>query len=263
MNLFISALIKGEDNMEDLAIWVDKQKIPNLGVELIAFTHNEDYWNRLESILNKITCPVSFHGPYIGVEGTSKPGTKEYEWLIESYKKVFILAQKHNVHHVVFHYSQLGFNKDNINEIKEISKENIKTLIQLAEEYNVNMLIENLAYSKKEITLYDNEEYGRIFLNNSKALSIIDVGHAFINNMNIENFLKEHSDRVMAYHFHNNNGVDDQHNSIMDGSIDYKEMLGLFRKYTPNSDIVLEYEPHTNLSNQDLLEEINFIFGNI
>lgn len=263
MNLFVSALIKGEDNMEELAKWIDKQEIPNLGVELIAFTHDKDYWERLKSILNTITCPVSFHGPYIGVEATSKPGTEEYDWLIESYKRVFSLAQKHNVRHIVFHYSQLGFSEEDLNEAQQISKENIRTIMKLAEEYNVNMLIENLAYPKGKLTLYDNKEYSEIFSENKDALSIIDIGHAHINKMDIEAFLKEHSTKVKAYHFHNNNGKDDQHNSLKDGSINYKAILDLFKKYTPESDIVLEYEPHTKLSNQDLLQEINFIFDNV
>ena len=107
--------------------------------------------------------------------------------------------------------------------------------------------------------MYNNEEYDKIFSSNSDAISIIDVGHSHINNMDIEGFLIKHSDRVKAYHFHNNNGIDDQHNSINDGSIDYDKILELFKKYTPNADIVLEYEPHTSLSNDDLLKQFQYI----
>lgn len=263
MTIFISALIKGEENMEELASWIDEQKLPDLGVELIAFTHDQEYWDRLCALLNRLKCPISFHGPYIGVEATVKPGTKEHDWLMESYDRVFSLAKEYNVKHVVFHYTQNGFSKDNLIESQEISKQNIDMLMELAKKYNVNMLIENLAHPEGKLSLYNNEEYNKIFLSNPAAISIIDVGHAHINKMDIEGFLIKHSDRVKAYHFHNNNGIDDQHNSILDGSIDYSKILGLFKKYTPDADIILEYEPHTGLSNEDLLGQYKYILENI
>ena len=54
--------------MEEIARWVDGQGRDWLGVELIAFTHDEDYWERLNRLLPTLTCPLTFHGPYIGVE---------------------------------------------------------------------------------------------------------------------------------------------------------------------------------------------------
>lgn len=263
MNFYISSLIKGMDSMEDLAMWINEQPFPGVGVELIAFTHDKEYWNRLRNILEKIRCPISFHGPYIGVEATSKPGTKEYDWMINSYDKVFSLAKEYGVKHIVFHYTQIGFDKNNINDAQQTSIQNINTLIDLAEKHNVNMLIENIAFPKGKLPLYDNEEYGKIFSSNKRALSIIDIGHAHLNKMNIEEFLSKYAKRVQAYHFHNNNGLLDEHNSIMDGSFDYLNFLSLYKKYTPNADIVLEYEPHTNLTKEELLKDIIYISENI
>lgn len=263
MNFYISSLIKGLDAMEELAMWINDQPLPGLGVELIAFTHDEEYWNRLRNVLEKLKCPISFHGPYIGVEATSKPGTKEFDWLINSYDKVFSLAKEYEVKHVVFHYTQIGFDENSIKDAQQTSKQNIVTLINLAEQHNVNMLIENIAFPKGKLPLYNNEEYGEIFKSNSKALSIIDIGHAHINKMDIEEFLSKYAKRVQAYHFHNNDGVRDQHNSIMDGSFNYLNFLSLYKKYTPNADIVLEYEPHTNLSKEELLREIEYLSSNI
>lgn len=259
MGYFVSALIKGMDNMNELAGWIDSKPFPNLGIELIAFTHDEKYWKNLRNILEKITCPVTFHGPYIKVEATSAKGSAEYDWMLESYNRVFALAREYGVKHVVFHYTQKGFQSDTIEMAQKVSKENIKTLIKLAEEYQVNMLIENIAFPKGKIPLFNNDEYHDIFDENKKALSIIDVGHAHINKMNIGQFLHSHGDRVKAYHFHNNDGIRDQHNSIMNGTYDYNYFFPLFKKYTPNADIVLEYEPHTKLSQMELLCELYYL----
>lgn len=260
MSYFISSLIKGMNQMEELTSWIDTKPFENLGVEMIAFTHDEHYWLRIRKILESITCPVSFHGPYIGVEATSKKGTREYEWLLESYERVFALAKEYCVKHVVFHYTQLGFdNPIELEQARQNSSENIDTLLKLAKQYQVNMLIENIAFPKDKLPLYNNEEYSDIFTTRSEALSIIDIGHGHINKMDMEAFLREHSDRVKAYHFHNNNGILDQHNSIMDGTFDYIKFSSLYKKYTPDADIVLEYEPHTKLSQLQLIMELRFL----
>lgn len=259
MGYYVSALIKGMDSMGELADWINSEPIPNLGIELIAFTHDELYWKKLRNILEKITCPITFHGPYIKVEATSAEGSPEYDWMMESYQRVFALAKEYQVKHVVFHYTQKGFQPDTIKMAQEISKKNITTLIKMAEEYQVNMLIENIAFPKNSLPLYNNEEYFNIFEENPKALSIIDIGHAHINKMNIEQFLRVYGNRVKAYHLHNNNGIQDQHNSILNGSFDYASLFPLIKKYTPDADLVLEYEPHTNMSQKELLDDLYYI----
>jgi len=259
MGYFISSLIKGMDSVEELAEWIDSKPYPDLGIELIAFTHDEKYWNNLRRILEKTTCPVTFHGPYINVEATSAEGSAEYDWLMESYNKVFALAQEYGVKHVVFHYTQKGFQPDTIESAKNISQKNIMTLIELAERYKVDMLIENLAFPKNGLPLYNNDEYSALFDDNPRALSIIDIGHAHINKLDLEQFLKSYGDRVKAYHLHNNDGINDLHNRIMDGTFDYSNFFRLYKKYTPDADIVLEYEPHTNMSYNDIFCELYYL----
>ena len=47
MPIFVSSLIKGFDQMEEIARFIDGKKKDWLGLELIAFTHDERYWERL------------------------------------------------------------------------------------------------------------------------------------------------------------------------------------------------------------------------
>lgn len=259
MKIFISSLVNDFDNMEAVALWVDSLKDPNIGVELIAFTHDEQYSKRLIKILDTITCPISFHGPYINVEATSEIGSSEYDFYKESYLKVAQLANKYNVHHIVYHYSQLGFNNDTIKQAKANSKLSIEYIQQLQAEYNVPIVIENLAFVKDTIPLYSNSEYKNVFNDYSSARSIIDVGHANINKLDIEDFLQQHGDKVMAYHFHNNDGTKDNHLRIRDGSVDYTKIMSAFNKYSPNANIVIEYEPHINCTKGQLLDDIDYI----
>lgn len=109
MKYFISDLIVGMKHFAEFADWIESSKDPDFGIEFTAFTHDEAYWQALESKVPQMTCPLTFHGPYVNIEATSDIGSEENVWLMESYKKVFALAMQNQVRHVVFHYSQLQF----------------------------------------------------------------------------------------------------------------------------------------------------------
>ena len=55
MSIFVSSLIKGFPQMEEIAEWVNRKEEKELGVELIAFTHDEDYWKRLTRLIPALT----------------------------------------------------------------------------------------------------------------------------------------------------------------------------------------------------------------
>lgn len=259
MAYFISSLIEGIDRMEEMADWVNDLKDPALGVELIAFTHDENYWRRLEIILDRLICPVSFHGPYIGTEGTASEESQQQAFLLESYEKVLRLAAVHQVCHVVYHYTQKGFTAKDREAAQTAEQQNRKRILRMASHYKVNLLIENLAEPKKMLPLYTLEEYAKMFADNPGLLSIIDIGHAHMNGMNLENFLKNYGKNIKSYHFHNNDGNTDGHRNIFDGTFDFAGFSSLYQVYTAGADIVLEYEPHVNLSHQELLSQINWL----
>lgn len=109
MKYFISDLIVGMKHFAEFADWIESSKDPDFGIEFTAFTHDEAYWQALAAKVPQMTCPLTFHGPYVNIEATSDIGSEENVWLMESYKKVFALAMQNQVRHVVFHYSQLQF----------------------------------------------------------------------------------------------------------------------------------------------------------
>ena len=86
MKYFISDLIVGMKHFAELADWIESNEDPDLGIEFTAFTHDEAYWQALESKVPQMTCPLTFHGPYVNIEATSDIGSEENVWLMESYK---------------------------------------------------------------------------------------------------------------------------------------------------------------------------------
>lgn len=256
MAVFISSLLKGMDQMEEIAVWIDGLNDPALGVELIAFTHDDDYWRRLENLLDRLTCPVTFHGPYIGTEATAPEPSPQQTFLLESYAKVFRLAAAHRIRHVVYHYTQKGFLAKERAAVQAAEQHNRGLILQMAARYQVKLLIENLPEPKTLLPLYSLEEYAGLFKAEPGLLSIIDIGHAHLNGMDLDEFLKSYGTNVKAYHFHNNDGRSDGHQSIFDGTFDFNGFSRLYQSYTADADIVLEYEPHVNLSCQELLNQV-------
>lgn len=86
MKYFISDLIVGMKHFAEFADWIESNEDPDLGIEFTAFTHDEAYWQALESKVPQMTCPLTFHGPYVNIKATSDIGSEGNVWLMESYK---------------------------------------------------------------------------------------------------------------------------------------------------------------------------------
>lgn len=256
MKYFISDLIKGTQHFEEFANWMNGLNRSDLGIEFTAFTHDDAYWQKLSDKVSQMKCPMTFHGPYVKIEATSDIGSPENQWVMESYQKVFALAAKHQIRHIVFHYSQLQFDKEEVEHKQKNAYWVMEKLNALASQMHVNFVIENLCRQKHKCHLFTNEEYFQIFENIPNALSLIDIGHANVNQLDIEKFLALYGKRVKGFHVHNNDGLTDQHADYHNGTADVRQIMNWAGKYTEDADIVIEYEPHEKLTNDELLDEI-------
>lgn len=259
MPIFVSSLIKGFDRMEEIARLIDGKKLDWLGLELIAFTHDAQYWERLVRLLPGLSCPVTFHGPYIGVEATSPRGTEGYDHMIDSYERVCALAAAHQVRHIVFHYTQIGVEPEQQKAVQAVSYENIRTVLDIGKKHGVEIVVENLPLPPEGVPLFTNDGYRKLYEDFPDMAGIIDVGHARLTGLDMQSMLEMWGPRIHAYHFHNNDGRRDNHNRLDDGVIDYKALAGLYREYTPKARIVLEYEPHAWVSEERLEEDIQWV----
>ncbi len=256
MKYFISDLIVGTEHFEEFADWVNQESKPDFGIEFTAFTHDATYWQALTTKVPQMKCPLTFHGPYVKIEATADIGSTENQWLMESYHRVFALAEQNRVRHVVFHYSQLQFDEEEIPQKQKNAYWVMENLTALASRMGLHFVIENLCKQKHKNHLFTNEEYFQIFENIPSAVSLIDIGHANVNGLDVERFLALYGKRVKGFHVHNNDGLTDQHLDYHNGTANIREIMHWAGKYTEDADIVIEYEPHEKLSHGELLDEI-------
>ena len=107
--------------------------------------------------------------------------------------------------------------------------------------------------------VFSQKEYESMILkNNYKCL--IDIGHAFLNKWDIDELIKNLKDNILGYHFHNNNGLYDEHKPIFEGKFNYLSIIELIKTYTPTANIVLEYDfnenPEILLNDYNKLKEL-------
>lgn len=259
MKYFVSDLIVGMGGIRDFGAWVSSVGRPDFGAEFSAFTHSESYWKELaETVVPACTAPMTFHGPYVRIEATAPLDSPEHAFLMASYEKVMDLAAAYGARHIVFHYSQLHFPREALPEAQKNAMAVMEALTAMAREKGVHLVIENLCRHPKEGEhLFTNEEYFALFEKMPLAESLIDIGHANVNGLDIEKFLALYGSRVRGFHVHNNDGISDQHRDYHNGTADIRSIMRWAGKYTNDADIVIEYEPHEHLTRAELLEEID------
>ena len=70
-----------------------------------------------------------------------------------------------------------------------------------------------------------------------------------------EQELEDLKDRIRGFHLHNNDGVHDQHRRLGDGTIDFRRLLPIIRRKTPEANLVIEYT-RPDLHGEPLCEDI-------
>ncbi len=260
MQILISSLFCGYEKIKELDRFIKNECKGKFGAEY-TFKNDKDYIPVFEGIIKNADYPISFHGPLIGAEPASRKGTEDYEKFIAAYEKTFELAKKYNARHVVYHTSYLPYKKEEIAENLEICIENTEKIIAMAKSADVKLLVENLPTPPKGLALIDNKAFFSLF-NRLDADIIIDTGHANITGLDYGAFIEKYSNRVEAYHFHNNEAKADTHKNIFEGTFDFDKMKKVYQKFTPKADIIMEYKPNGIVTYDDIKKHAEYVFEN-
>ena len=86
------------------------------------------------------------------------------------------------------------------------------------------------------------EDYIHVLDNTPEVKVHFDVGHAFISGgMNgIEHFISYFCDRIAHIHIHDNHGKQDEHLALRKGSINWKKVVFLLKKYRYDKTITVD-----------------------
>jgi sugar phosphate isomerase/epimerase len=115
----------------------------------------------------------------------------------------------------------------------------IEQLYAVAEEYGINIALENLPH-KYWFLMSTPAEFMLMYKETNLPIGItLDLGHANLEGQ-IQPFMNQLADKIVHVHASNNDGSDDQHNGIADGNIDYELFTDILKKTGYDKTVVVE-----------------------
>ena len=245
--IYVSDLICASDSYEETINFLERNKIKN--IEFFIEPCDEEHSKKLNKILENYSVEnISFHGPYRYFKLTVPK--EKWKEALEDFEKAIDITQKYSGEFLVLHTNEVL--EEEID--KNIIERRIKEIVKKAEEKSVKIAVENVGIRKN--MLYNQQEYIEL-IKKYKFYSLIDIGHALLNNWNMEDLIEVLREDIIGYHLHNNDGERDIHQSIFNGKFDFKEIMKYVYEKTPNVNLVLEYSAVT--SKNELLEDLKLI----
>ena len=117
--------------------------------------------------------------------------------------------------------------------------ESIQELYKSAEEYGLNIALENLP-AKYYFFMSKPEEFVRFYRETNLPIGIVmDLGHANLEG-HVEGFFNLLADKIIHIHASDNDGSDDQHLGIGYGNIDYGWFAETLKKTGYDKSVIIE-----------------------
>jgi len=120
----------------------------------------------------------------------------------------------------------------------QLNCESLLTLIDYGNSRGIKVLIENMAPKKSYMS--SPSEFSEFINANNLNLDIaFDTGHAHIAG-NIDEFIQKLTSRFFMVHITDNDGINDSHLNVGEGTIDWKKLIGNLQKQRFNGMYIVE-----------------------
>jgi sugar phosphate isomerase/epimerase len=137
-----------------------------------------------------------------------------------------------NMRTVTFHPGQYSMAVPDMQERSiATAKRSIRMLDRIAEEYGVNMALENMP-SMPFMLGHTAQEMAEL-IDGTEMPICFDVGHANTVGQ-IDEIIDLLGDRIINVHIHDNDSTADKHMTVGDGNIDFGNVFKKLRRYTGN-----------------------------
>ena len=203
------------------------------GIEFFYEFGKDYYWDNEVADWGKRS--LSIHGPCVAVNLADK-SHKNYAKI---FAKTFAYAKKIKAGFVVVHPNE-GWSGER-EQVQNLVIRRLRNVLELGEQYGVQVLIENVGLRPKQSLLFDLPEFMALLDVFPQAGVLLDTGHAHVNGWDISAVIKTLGKRLVACHLHDNSGQGDEHLPIGQGSIAWEAYFKAIKKHAPKSIQVLEY----------------------
>lgn len=223
----------------------------NIGVEIQDFTEpnlnikEKDHLVRSYKKLFKDFKGIkALHGPFLDLKPASPdPSIRDVSY--SKYLDTLEICYKLDIDYLIFH-SQINpyLNQPSIQGLNNRQSKEFWDKILGKSKYKGTILIENIFEESPQML----KEYIET-VNRENIKVNLDIGHAMLGKVSLEEWIKELTDHIVYMHIHSNDGLYDKHNSPSKEEIE--DLYKLLKKYNINPLLSLEYKT------VDLKEEVS------
>ncbi len=163
--------------------------------------------------------------------------------ILKCYKKYLDLGAQLGAEIMVVHGGTVHKDAARIDGFIDRARNNLVENLQILGDYATgrNMVIglENSPPSSNHLMI-DNWKIHRLTLqaiNHPQVKAVLDMAHAFLHGLDIQQYYRQMKDELVEIHVHNNDGKEDLHQAMDDGSIPYQE---IFLNTSINIPVIME-----------------------
>ena len=239
MNIFISSSVK--ENIKDTVTLANEL---GAGIEVCKFAEPAILDGNFDAVLEEFSDAlkdfsgnISLHGTFYDLNPASKD-QRIKDITVYRYNQSLKAAKELGAKTVVFHTGFNGMVKLPVYYNTFIENKIIfwKDFIKRFEDEGIIVVLENTYEDEPDIIL-------SIVNNiNSPNLKIcVDTGHVNINSSSkVEEWVEKIGSKLHHMHLHNNSGRFDEHNSLLNGTIDFDKVIKTLQNNNYNPNLVIE-----------------------
>ena len=237
MKIYIDTCVLPRCQLETAKVY--REAFDGIGFEVLPMFDMPEFEGNLAANLDFLReGPVCFHEPVFFVEHTAPKGSPAYEQSMHHLMLTKKYAEILHPSHMVYHLNNCIVTPGTKAELLRTSLENLEEIRGMFA--GVQLLIENVGTDIKGDKLLDQQEFTDLCREKDFDV-LIDIGHAHANNWDIKKLIADLRTQIRAFHLHNNDGVHDLHNRIMDGTMNFPEVMSCIRSEVPDADLIIEY----------------------
>ncbi len=234
------------------------------GIELFLHYHDEGYRRRAEAAANWLgALPRTVHGPFLHVEASSEKNSVGQEYLFEAYSWAFETAERLGCREMVFHTHQRVIGAEEKRRAQQNVRDNLDALIRMGRGHGVTLLIENLGIQTSGVSLFDEDDFCALIRDFPQAGCLIDTGHLNVAGWDTARVIEALAGRIRAYHLHDNDGRTDSHRPIGEGTFNFPAFYQLYRRFTPDAGLTLEYGDGADIIPRRLAEDLQSVIAGV
>ncbi len=234
---------------------------PQVGVEVFPLFDQPGYEEILKQCMPQLKkVPVSFHGPYYQAEHSAPAGTQKYRETAALVCRTLQYAQQLDCRYLVYHHNNCQVPESRKAEMERIGCENFREIEALCGRYGISVVVENAGVKSHQNMLFDQEEFIALCRREGYPV-LLDIGHAHANGWDLEHVMQELRSQIVSYHLHNNDGYEDGHQRIHNGTLDFAAFYRKCRELTPSADLVLEYSAEVSGDTEGILADAKELLG--